>query len=41
MEEKLPRALPSTTVEFTYLRVISLGSVLDRSEAASEGNECF
>src|SRR3954454_7790491 len=37
----VPIRLASTTVEFTYLRVISLGLVLDRSEAASEGNECF
>jgi len=35
------RKLPSTTVEFTDMRAISLGSVLDRSERASEGSECF
>jgi hypothetical protein len=31
----------STTVEFTYLRIISLGSMLDCSERASERSECL
>jgi hypothetical protein len=34
------RYLPNTTVEFTNMRTISLGSMLDRSEAASERSEC-
>src|SRR3954462_4695764 len=32
---------PNTTVEFTNMRTISLGSMLDCSEAASERSECF
>jgi hypothetical protein len=35
----LPK-LPNTTVEFTRIRAISLGSVLDRSERASGRREC-
>jgi hypothetical protein len=31
----------STTVEFTGIRAISLGSVMDCSETASERSECF
>jgi len=32
---------PSTTVEFTRIRAISLGSVWDRGERARERSECF
>jgi hypothetical protein len=33
--------LSNTTVEFRGIRAILLGSVLDCSETASEGSECF
>jgi len=41
LPEDLAIYLPSTTVEFTNMRIILLGSMLDRSEAASERSECF
>ena len=39
-EREVPK-LPNTTVEFTDMRAISLGSVLDCSEMASERSGCF
>jgi DNA-binding transcriptional LysR family regulator len=41
LERRLGLWLLSTTVEFTCIRAISLGSMLDRSERAREQSECL
>src|ERR671933_81322 len=41
MKPVIEIGLLSTTVEFTFIRSISLGSMLDCSETGCERSECF